>query len=147
MIFLNQIGYWGWGSNGLIERIYSLVSPVVIQIIYYNFFKFFPRELGLIVRNITSDGCAAKDGRLQVSNFTTSCFSMTCFSTHLYFSTFRCPFPVSQSIAFFFFFAVSPCFLCFPHCGAWSLAISTALRVLVNMKMRYIYLVGERCKT
>ena len=134
MIFLNQMGYSGWGSIGLICRLYSLISLVLIQIIII--FKFFPRELGLIVRNITSDGCAAKDGRLQVSNFTRSCFSMICFSTHLYFSTFRRAFPVPQSIA--------PVFCRF---FSWSQAIAAALRILVNIKIRYIYLVGERCKT
>lgn len=46
-MFLNQIGYWGWGSNGLICRLYSLVSPVFIQIIII-FLNSFPGNLVLL---------------------------------------------------------------------------------------------------
>lgn len=108
---------------------------------YYNFFKFFPRELGLIVRDITSDGCAAKDGRLQVSNFSMMFFNSSLF---LYYPL---PFPRPQVHRLFFSFCCFTPICLFPYFGAWSQANATALRILVNMKMRYIYLVGERCKT
>ena len=144
MTFVNQIGYWGWGLNGLICRFYSLVSPVLIQIII-NFQKLFPRELGLIVRNITSNGCAAKDGRLQVSNFTTSCFSMPFFFNPSLFLYFPPPFPLSPVHRFLLLLLFHPVFCLFPRCRAWSQAIATALRILVNIKIRNIYLVGERC--
>ena len=72
---------------------------------------------------------------------------MTCFSTHPYFSTFRLLFPAPQSIAHFFFLLFHPVFCLLPHCGAWCQAIATALRILVNFKIGYIYLVWERCET
>ena len=144
MIFLNQIGYRGWGSNGLICRLYSLVSPVLIQIIMI--FKILSQGTWSYCSQHHFRWLCGKRWQTSSKQFYYELFFNDMFFNPSLFLYFPLPFPRSPvRCSFFFFLLFHPVFCLFPRCGAWSQAIATALRILVNIKIRNIYLVGERC--
>ena len=111
MIFLNQIGYRGWGSNGLICRLYSLVSPVLIQIIMI--FKILSQGTWSYCSQHHFRWLCGKRWQTSSKQFYYELFFNDMFFNPSLFLYFPLPFPRSPVRCSFFFFAVSPCFLPF----------------------------------
>ena len=111
MIFLNQIGYRGWGSDGLICRLYSLVSPVLIQIIMM--FKILSQGTWSYCSQHHFRWLCGKRWQTSSKQFYYELFFNAFFFQPIFISLLSATLSPLPSPSLLFFLAVSTCFLPF----------------------------------